>query len=254
MIELHLNGQTLTLESPPVVAGTLDYIEVHFERKSSEWNNLHLHVFFENGDTKYEILTLGDIGPEHHLNLGEGVWTISVVGYRYVGEVLAQRITTNTIGLTVSPAPPVAGDSMPNIPANVVEQIEAIARSVREDADAGLFKGEKGDRGDPAYTFQVGSVVTGNAGTNAAVQNVGTNQDVVLKFTIPRGNTGATGPTGPQGPAGPTGPQGSKGDKGDKGDTPTRSDLGIYAGKTAPSSMASQLSTGDIYVYVPTLP
>lgn len=33
-----------------------------------------------------------------------------------------------------------------------------------------------------------------------------------------------------------------------------RNNLGIYAGKTAPSSMAASLPTGAIYIYAPTLP
>jgi len=44
--------------------------------------------------------------------------------------------------------------------------------------------------------IQVGTTTTGAAGTSAAVTNSGTNTNVVLNFTIPRGNTGDPGPTG----------------------------------------------------------
>ena len=54
-----------------------------------------------------------------------------------------------------------------------------------------------------AATVNVGSTITGAAGTNAVVNNSGTSSAAVLNFIIPRGNTGATGPQGPQGPAGP---------------------------------------------------
>lgn len=60
-------------------------------------------------------------------------------------------------------------------------------------------------------TITVGTTTTGDPGTNASVVNVGTNQNAVLNFTIPRGATGVTGPTGPQGPTGPTGPSGAAG-------------------------------------------
>jgi len=43
------------------------------------------------------------------------------------------------------------------------------------------------------------------------VQNVGTAEDVILKFGIPSGATGAAGPTGPTGPTGATGAAGSTG-------------------------------------------
>lgn len=68
-----------------------------------------------------------------------------------------------------------------------------------------------------APTISIGSVTTGEPGTQASVSNSGTNTNAVLNFVIPRGNTGATGATGPQGPAGPqgeTGPQGPAGPAG----------------------------------------
>ena len=63
-------------------------------------------------------------------------------------------------------------------------------------------------------TVSVGSVTTGNAGTDASVTNTGTSSAAVFNFTIPRGadgtngtngtdgSDGADGATGPQGPAG----------------------------------------------------
>lgn len=57
-------------------------------------------------------------------------------------------------------------------------------------------------------TITVGTTTTGDPGTNASVVNVGTNQNAVLNFTIPRGTTGITGPIGPQGLTGPQGPAG----------------------------------------------
>jgi hypothetical protein len=56
-----------------------------------------------------------------------------------------------------------------------------------------------------AATVGIGSVTTGNAGTNAQVSNSGTSSAAVLNFTIPRGDTGLTGPAGPTGATGPAG-------------------------------------------------
>ena len=71
-------------------------------------------------------------------------------------------------------------------------------------------QGPKGDTGaqgpaGTAATVKVGTVTTGEAGSNAAVTNSGTSSDAVLNFTIPRG------PQGPKGDAGATGPAGADG-------------------------------------------
>lgn len=65
-------------------------------------------------------------------------------------------------------------------------------------------KGDKGDKGDTgaqglqgiagtAATIRIGSVYTGEPGTNASVSNSGTASNVVLNFTLPRGKDGKDG-------------------------------------------------------------
>lgn len=49
-------------------------------------------------------------------------------------------------------------------------------------------------------TIEVGTTTTGEPATNASVVNAGTDQNVVLNFTIPQGPTGPQGIPGPQGP------------------------------------------------------
>ncbi len=84
-----------------------------------------------------------------------------------------------------------------------------------------------------SFGLGVGTVTTGNAGSNASVSVNGTGPSYTINFTIPRGNVGETGATGPQGPQGPTGatgaqgPQGLKGDKGDTGDTGPQGPIGL---------------------------
>ena len=58
-----------------------------------------------------------------------------------------------------------------------------------------LPKGDQGDPGDPP-TFSIGTVTTGNPGTEADVQISGYGDEYSLSFTIPRGNVGQTGATG----------------------------------------------------------
>lgn len=74
-------------------------------------------------------------------------------------------------------------------------------------------QGPKGDPGEPgpkgadgtAATVSVGTVTTGEPGTDAAVTNAGTSAAAVLNFTIPRGEKGETGATGATGQKGADG-------------------------------------------------
>ena len=90
--------------------------------------------------------------------------------------------------------------------------------------------GAKGDKGEPgqAASLRIGSVQTGQAGTQAQVTNSGTALEAVFDFVIPqgekgekgeRGEPGAKGDTGPQGAQGPTGATGPQGPRGDRGET-----------------------------------
>lgn len=67
-----------------------------------------------------------------------------------------------------------------------------------------LVTGEKGETGDvgpqgPAGTITVGTTTTGEAGSDAEVENVGTSENAILNFTIPKGDKGDQGVPGPQG-------------------------------------------------------
>lgn len=62
-------------------------------------------------------------------------------------------------------------------------------------AVAGNIKGPKGDDGTTP-TVTVGTTDTGAAGSSAAVVNAGTSTDLVLNFTIPKGDKGDAGEDG----------------------------------------------------------
>ena len=73
--------------------------------------------------------------------------------------------------------------------------------------------GPTGPQGEPgtAATIAIGTVTTGDPGTDAAVTNSGTANAAIFDFTIPQG---VQGPQGIQGETGATGAQGPKGDPG----------------------------------------
>ena len=57
--------------------------------------------------------------------------------------------------------------------------------------------GPTGPRGEKFFSnVNVGETKTGEANTNAMVENVGTNKNAILNFTIPKGDKGDIGPQG----------------------------------------------------------
>ena len=68
-------------------------------------------------------------------------------------------------------------------------------------------------------SIAVGVTTTTDPGTNASVTNAGTDDNVILNFNIPRGETGPIGPQGIPGTEGPTGPAGPQGLQGIQGPT-----------------------------------
>lgn len=90
-----------------------------------------------------------------------------------------------------------------------------------------------------AATVSIGTVSTGDAGTEAAVTNTGSDSAAVFNFTIPKGDTGATGATGATGPQGPQGETGATGLQGPQGETGAQGPQGD-TGPTGPTG-----ATGD---------
>lgn len=107
-------------------------------------------------------------------------------------------------------------------------------------------KGNKGDKGDAAFTLNIGSVTTGEAGGSANVVNVGTTTDQIWNITIPQGikgdkgeqgDRGLTGPEGPQGPQGNEGQRGPQGVQGNPGPANTLTIGTVQSGDTASASI-----------------
>ncbi|EIP99318.1 hypothetical protein OpiT1DRAFT_03832 [Opitutaceae bacterium TAV1] len=105
---------------------------------------------------------------------------------------------------------------------------------VRISGEEGL-KGDKGDKGDTAtIVVEPSETITGAPGTSAKVENLGNPQAAYLRFTIPRGNTGATGATG------------AKGDKGDPGNDATAT-LTAQGTFDVPCNSGGVFTSGTVY-------
>ena len=127
-------------------------------------------------------------------------------------------------------------------------------------------KGEKGDPGTgggggSTVSVDVGETVTGEPGTDANVENTGDDQNVVLKFTIPRGDKGEQGEKGEpgepgakgdpgdpgepgeRGPAGERGPEGPAGERGEQGPAGQKGDPGTSATVTVGETVTGEPGT-----------
>lgn len=74
--------------------------------------------------------------------------------------------------------------------------IEKIKRDQRFKPNCSVIIGPTGPTGPQGpSTIEVGTTSTTQPGTNASVTNVGTNENIILDFSIPTGATGDIGPT-----------------------------------------------------------
>lgn len=211
MITLTLEGQNLSVSTPHIVADTVDYLTISIVR-GREWEKLQLHIFLQLGTKTYELVTDGEyIGTDAHINLTEGRWSVAVTGYAFEDDQMVMKITTNTIGLNVAPPPPESGSDLPYTPPSAIEQIAAIAQSVRDDADSGAFdgKGISSVELNDDYTLTI-TFTDGTSETYGPIRGAqGEKGDP--------GDPGANGATGAQGPQGERGPQGYQGIQGPQG-------------------------------------
>ena len=92
-----------------------------------------------------------------------------------------------------------------------IDEIAAIAQSVRDDADSGLFDGKPGENGRDGVDGKDGTSATHSwNGTVLTITSASGTSSADLK-----GDKGDKGEHGLKGETGPTGPQGEKGGKGD---------------------------------------
>ena len=91
-----------------------------------------------------------------------------------------------------------------NASTSPVDSINASANSNENICAGSTQRGIQGIPGEAA-TIQIGTVQTGDAGTDASVTNSGTESAAVLDFVIPRGSQGVQGEQGVPGETGATG-------------------------------------------------
>lgn len=103
-------------------------------------------------------------------------------------------------------------------------------------------------------TLTIGTVTTGEPGSEADASITGTAPNFVLNLTIPQGEVGPQGPQGEQGPAGPQGPQGEPGPAGEDGLTPTLTIGTVTTGAPGTDAEATITGTAPNFVLNLTIP
>lgn len=126
MIVGYVTGQELRMESPVVVADTVNYLSARFVFRNKDWDGLAVRAVFAFGESSFSFpLTDGMIRQKDGLNLSAGAWRVHLVGSSVVDGVLAQRITTNPAEIMVQPTGGLGGGLLPEIPATDVERLAA---------------------------------------------------------------------------------------------------------------------------------
>lgn len=152
--------QIFRVDRIPLASDSRLYIAATAEF-DSEWDDLTARwLTFEprTGTAITAVLADGSSFDESlGVSLSAGTWRVSAHGTNTAGK----EIHTTPILLNVAQAGGRDGDAPPYVPPDAAGQIAAvaaeardIAQSVREDADAGLFKGDKGDPGDSATIIE----------------------------------------------------------------------------------------------------
>lgn len=176
-------------------------------------SNIERHTFFPNGD----LTITGALVSPTVTGINANITNISTAT-----ATNTSNITTNTTNITANTTAIATNTS--NITLNTAS-ITANTTAITANSTAITSL-----QNNPT-TVAAGVTLTGHPGTNATVTNVGTSQNMVLDFVIPRGKDGSDGSNG------------SKGDKGNTGDTgPAGGDGGGAALGAAAGGAAGAIS------------
>lgn len=210
-----VDGQYITrTDHEKPVAKCRHLYRAEFEFTGNEWTGTKTALFANGNKAKSQILD--------EKNSCEIPWEFFDTDAGTIGLVsvfCGDLTTANSASVYIAKSGYVESDaSVPPTP-DVYQQLidtanetKEIAQSVRDDADAGKFRGEQGPMGP----------------------------------TGARGEKGERGETGPQGPIGQTGPQGERGEKGDTGAQGPKGETGPQGeiGKTGERAYQTAVKLG----------
>lgn len=204
-LKFKVEGQNITrTDNEKPVAKCRNLFTAHFEFAGAEWTGIKTALFMRGSVSKAQVLDDKNecIVPWEFFNTDTcAAGYVSV----YCGDLVtatAAAVRIYASGYTESDAsvPPTTDVYQQLI--GISEETKNIAQSVRDDADAGKFRGKPGPQGPAGRQGEKGD--RGDVGPQGPIGQTGS-----------RGPKGDTGAQGPQGPQGITGLQGATGKSGE---------------------------------------
>ena len=206
IFHLTVTNQELVLkESVSSVEENQNYIQCVFDFTTEDWNDTVKTAYFRNPKTG--IVTSQILSGDQCTIPPESLSDEGYVQFSVAGEKEGYRITSTIVQFFNRPTV-YGGDPSDPTPSqyeqiitltaaaqNAAEDAQQTAEEIREQAESGAFNGKDGQPGKDgaAATVTVGTVTTGEPGTDAAVTNTGTANAAVLDFVIPKGEKGDPG-------------------------------------------------------------
>ena len=189
LLQFTVRGQQIfRVDKTPLASDSRLYIAgaVSFD---GEWDDITaIYLTFEprNGTAITALLTDGAFDESLGVSLSAGTWRVSAHGSNSAGK----EIHTTPLLLNVAQAGGRDGEAPPYVPPDAAGQIAAvaeeardIAQSVRDDADAGLFKGDKGDPGLTPHIGENGNWFYGDEDSGIPAGAAGIKTDHTLSYT-----------------------------------------------------------------------
>lgn len=204
-LKFKVEGQNITrTDDEKPVAKCRNLFTAHFEFAGAEWTGIKTALFMRGSVSKAQVLDDKNecIVPWEFFNTDTcAAGYVSV----YCGDLVtatAAAVRIYASGYTESDAsvPPTTDVYQQLI--GISEETKNIAQSVRDDADAGKFRGKPGPQGPAGRQGEKGD--RGDVGPQGPIGQTGSRG--------PKGDTGAQGPQGPQGIKGLQGATGESGE------------------------------------------
>lgn len=158
LIDFYIRNQKLSKTGPKLVADSINYVDCSFAFKTDDWSGMDKWVVFSKGEENYRVDLIDNTIPkEAGLNLGEGLWNVSLFGENTEG---TERITTNSVTVEVAKSTIRDGEPLPPIALTEAEQIAAKAQMALDTVNEVIAKAENGEfNGENATPEQIAEAV-----------------------------------------------------------------------------------------------
>ena len=189
LLQFTVRGQQIfRVDKTPLASDSRLYIAgaVSFDGEWDDITAIWLNFEPRQGEAINAYLTDGAFDESLGVSLSAGTWRVSAHGSNSAGK----EIHTTPVLLNVAQAGGRDGEAPPYVPpdaagqiAAVAEEAREIAQSVRDDANAGLFKGDKGDPGLTPHIGDNGNWFYGDEDSGIPAGAAGIKTDHTLSYT-----------------------------------------------------------------------